>query len=377
MYISGIGRTKFGILPKSLPELAYEAMLTSVQDSSLDIKNIDAIIVANFIGGPLNAQLHFNSMIASLLPGMHIPIIRVETACASSSSAFYLASNLLDKFENIMVIGAEKMTGNTLLTGTESIAMAGDAYLDTKQGLIFPAAYALLAQYYMDKYNVSHEILEKVSYINHKNGNLNPLAHFHYKKVTYDMIKASPMVSDPLNLFDCSPISDGAASVILSKDKISDRDVKVFSSQIATDSLSLSQRENLTSFNSTKIAAQKAYRKARITANDLNIIEVHDCFTINELIALEDLGICKPGTSQELVKNNDIEINGSIPVNTDGGLKADGHPIGATGLAQIIELVHQIRGDAGKRQVKDANIGLAQNIGGIGGTCGITILGGN
>ncbi|MBE6069924.1 MAG: thiolase domain-containing protein [Clostridium lundense] len=376
MYINGIGRTKFGALSKTLPELAYEAMLTAIQDSSLDIKDIDAIVTANFIGGPLNSQLHFNSQIASLLPGLHIPIIRIETACASSSSAFYAATHMLDKMDNILVLGAEKMTGKTLLTGTESIAMAGDATLDAKQGLIFPAAYALLAQYYLNKYGWTHEILEKISYINHQNGNLNPLAHFQYKEVTYDMIKASPMVADPLNLFDCSPISDGAAAVIISKEKLDDNDVRILSSQTATDTLSLSERQNLTSFGSTKTASQKAYVEAGITPKELDVVEVHDCFTINELIALEDLGICQPGKAPELVQNDEITLTGSIPVNTDGGLKADGHPIGATGLAQIIELVHQIRGDADKRQVSGANIGLAQNIGGIGGTCGITILGG-
>lgn len=376
MYINGIGRTKFGNLSKSLIELVYESMLNAVHDSPLDITDIDAIVVANFIGGPLNGQLHLNSQIASLLPGFHIPIIRVETACASSSSAFYQATHLLDKMDNVMVIGGEKMTGKTILTGTESIAMAGDATLDAKQGLIFPAAYALLAEYYMNRYHWTHEILEKISYINHQNGNLNPLAHFQYKEVTYEMIKNSPMVADPLNLFDCSPISDGAATVILSKEKHSDRDVKVLSSQTATDTLSLSERQNLTSFGSTKTASKKAYAEAGIIAKDLDIIEVHDCFTINELIALEDLGLAEPGKAPELVLNDEITLNGSIPVNTDGGLKADGHPIGATGLAQIIELVHQIRGDAGKRQVKDVEIGPAQNIGGIGGTCGITILGG-
>ena len=191
MYINGIGRTKFGILSKNLPELAYEAMLTAINDSNLEITDIDAIVTANFIGGPLNSQLHFNSLIASLLPGLDIQIYRVETACASSSSAFNLATNLLGKKKNVLVLGAEKMTGTTLVGGTEAIAMAGDAELDTKQGIIFPAAYALLAQYYFNKYNWTHEILEKISYIAHQNAKLNPLAHFEYKDVTYEMIQSS------------------------------------------------------------------------------------------------------------------------------------------------------------------------------------------
>lgn len=374
MFINGIGRTKFGSLSKSLTELAYEAMLGAIQDSPLEITDIDAILVSNFLGGPLNGQLHLNSLVASLLPGMNIPIVRVETACASSSVALNQASYCLGKHKNIMIVGVEKMTGSNLIPPTEAIAMAGDCDLDKGNGLIFPAAYALLAGCYMNKYGMDHDILEKISYINHKNANLNPLAHFYHKDVTYEMIRKSPMVSDPLNLFDCSPISDGAAAIIVSGQRYSDRDISVLSTQIATDSISLAERKDLTSFAATRVAARKAYEEAGISSKDLSVIEVHDCFTISELIALEDLGICEPGKGPELVEDGEITLKGRIPVNTDGGLKADGHPIGATGLAQICEIVTQLRHEAGQRQVEDPRFGLAQNIGGIGGTCGITIL---
>ncbi|HQD27417.1 MAG TPA: thiolase domain-containing protein, partial [Methanoculleus thermophilus] len=196
----------------------------------------------------------------------------------------------------------------------------------------------------------------------------------YHKDVSYEMIRKSPMVSDPLNLFDCSPISDGAAAIIVSGQRYSDRDISVLSTQIATDSISLAERKDLTSFAATRFAARKAYKEAGISPRDLNVIEVHDCFTISELIALEDLGICEPGQGSELIEGGEITLKGRIPVNTDGGLKADGHPIGATGLAQICEIVTQLRQEAGKRQVDDPEFGLAQNIGGIGGTCGITIL---
>jgi len=374
MFINGIGRTKFGSLSKSLTGLVYEAMLGAIQDSPLEIQDIDVIIISNFLGGPLNGQLHLNSEVASLLPGMNIPIIRVETACASSSVALNQASYYLGKHKNIMIIGVEKMTGNTLIPPTEAIAMAGDCDLDKNNGLIFPAAYALVAACYMNQYGVDHDVLEKISYINHKNANLNPLAHFYHKEITYDMIRKSPMVSEPLNLFDCSPISDGAAAIIVSDRRYSDRDISVLSTQIATDSISLAERKDLTSFAATRVAARKAYGEAGIGPRDLSIIEVHDCFTIGELIALEDLRICEPGQGAELVYNEDITLKGRIPVNTDGGLKANGHPIGATGLAQIYEIVTQLRQEAGKRQVDDPEFGLAQNIGGVGGTCGITIL---
>ena len=375
MYITGAGRTKFGVLPQSLQELAYEAMLNTLNDSNISIKDIDAIFISNFLSGPLNGQLHLNSVIASLIPGIHIPIVRVESACASSAVAINQAIQCSNQFSNIMVIGVEKMTGSTLIPVTDAVAMAGDKEIDYRNGVIFPAAYALIAQQYMNKYQISHEPLEDISLLNHKNAKLNPLAHFYYKNVTNEIIKNSPIIAEPLNLFDCSPISDGAAAIIISNKKRSDRDISILSSQIATDTISITQRKDLTTFTATKIATKKAYNEANISPNDIDILEVHDCFTISELIALDDLQFCQPGSSYKLIENGDIEINGKIPVNTDGGLKANGHPIGATGLAQIFEIVTQLRGEAKGRQVKDPKIGLAQNIGGIGGTCGITILG--
>lgn len=374
MFINGIGRTKFGTLTKSLPELTYEAMFNAVEDSSLEISDIDAIFVSNFLGGPLNGQLHFNSIIASLLPSLNIPIIRIETACASSSVALNQALNCLEKMPNVMIVGVEKMTGTNLISPTDAIAMAGDYKNDYEQGLIFPAAYALISQQYMNKYNITHEVLEQVSYINHKNANLNPLAHFYHKDVTIEMIKQSPMVASPLNLFDCSPLSDGASAIIISKEQHSDRDVKIVSSHVATDTISITQRDCLTSFNATKISSQKVYHDSGITPKDIDIIEVHDCFTISQLIALEDLGFCEPGKASELIENGTILQNGEYPVNMDGGLKANGHPIGATGLAQIFEIVTQLREEGGKRQVNSPEYGLTQNIGGIGGTCGITLM---
>jgi acetyl-CoA C-acetyltransferase len=374
MYINGVGRTKFGNLSKSLIELAYEAMFSAINDSPLYITDIDAIFVSNFLSGPLDSQLHLNSIVASLLPDINIPIMRIETACASSSAALNQALNCLIKTPNIMVVGVEKMTGTRMMVPTDAIAMAGDHGIDYENGLIFPASYALIAQKYFQKYQINHEILEKISYINHKNANLNPMAHFFYKEVTLEMIKKSQMIADPLNLFDCSPISDGAAAIIISDKRRSDRDVEILSSQICTDTISITQRKDITSFKATKLASRKAYSETGLSPDDIDIFEVHDCFTISELLALEDLGVCEPGKSHELVENGDILITGEIPVNTDGGLKADGHPIGATGLAQIFEVVTQLRDEAGKRQVNNPEIGLAQNIGGIGGTCGITIM---
>ena len=374
MYISGIGRTKFGSLPQTLPELAYEAMYNAITDSNVDIRDIDAIFVSNFLGGPLNGQLHLNSIIASLLPGMNVPIVRVETACASSSVALKQALYSMEQYSHVMVVGAEKMTSGTVLGTTEAIAMAADRHADQLNGLIFPANYALIAQQYMQKYGVGHEVLEQVSFINHRNSRLNPLAHFYYKDVTLEAIRRSPVISSPLNLFDCSPISDGAAAVVLSKKPQGSRDVNILSSQYVTDSTSLTQRSSMTSFNAAKLAAKMAYAESHKGPGDIDLVEVHDCFTISELIALEDLGLCGPGEAAKLVSDGRILRDGDIPVNTDGGLKADGHPIGATGLAQIFEIVTQLRGEAGQRQVSCPKVGMTHNVGGIGGTAAVTIL---
>jgi len=374
MYIIGTGRTKFGILNQNIPELAYEAMFKSIEDSNLSINDVNAIYVANFCAGPFQNQLHLNSLISSLLPKSHIPIIRIETACASASSALYQAIISLNKFENIIVLGVEKMTNSDNLSSSKNISAAGDISLDQNEGLLFPANYALIAQQHMLKYGTTLDDLALVSLKNHNNGNLNELAHFYYKKVDMMMIKNSPVVCSPLRLFDCSPVSDGATAVIISRNKKTDKDIKIVASSMATDTISLCQRKNLTSFKAAKIAAKEAYKEAGIKPSDIDIAEVHDCFTISEMIAMEDIGLCKEGESKYMIRENRTTLRGDIPINTDGGLKADGHPIGASGLAQIIEVVTQLRGEAGKRQVQDAEIGLTHNIGGIGGTAVIHIL---
>lgn len=374
MYVIGIGKTKFGILNESIAQLAYKAMYEAISDSPISITDIGAIYVSNFLGSTYQKQLHLNAVISSLLPELRIPIIGIETACASGASAFYQGLLALSRFENVLVVGVEKMTDATKMKSIENLAMAGDRKLDQEQGMIFPANYALIAQQHMIRYGTEHEDLSAVSYKNHKNANLNPLAHFNYKQVTMEIINRSPMISSPLNLFDCSPISDGASAVVLSHDRKSDRDVEVIGSDLATDYISLAQRAETTSFAATKIAAANAFYQAKLKPKDLDIVEAHDCFTIAELVAMEDLGICKPGESKDWIRKERTTLNGDLPINTDGGLKADGHPIGASGIAQICEIVIQLRGEAGKRQVDRARVGLAHNVGGIGGTAVIHIL---
>lgn len=374
MFVSGIGKTKFGLLDKGLPELMYEAVSKAVEDSRMSICDIDAMYVGNFLGGILQNQLHLNSVLSSLLPGLNLPIIRVETACASSGAALHQALISLSRYRNVLVLGVEKMSGLDAAFLAKSIGAAGDAVLDQKEGLIFPANYALVARQHMKKYGTTMDDLAQVSLKSHENANLNENAHFYYKRADLETIKKSPIVCSPLRLFDCSPISDGAAALIVSRERKSDKDIKIIGSALRTDAISLSQRRDLTSFKAAKLAAAEAYRQAGITPKDVDVAEVHDCFTIAELVAMEDLGFCKPGESKTLVRKGETRLDGRIPIGTDGGLKANGHPIGASGVSQVCEIVTQLRGDAGKRQVEKAETGLTHNIGGIGGTAVVHIL---
>jgi len=374
MYVTGIGRTKFGVLNSTLPELAYQAILNALKDADLSVRDLDAIYVANAYGELFQNQTHISSLISSLLPELRIPIVRIEAACASGGAALYNGLISLSKFKKIMVLGMEKMTGINNAKSTMYIATSGDRILDQKEGLIFPASYALIAQQHMLRYGTTLDDLALISLKDHRNANLNELAHFYQKIVDLETIKNSPIVCSPLRLFDCCPISDGAAALIVSKNKRTSRDIEIIASSMATDYISLAQRIELTSFKSAKIAANEAYEQAKVKPSDIDIAEVHDCFTIAELIAMEDLGFCEPGESKNLIREGRTTMEGDLPVNTDGGLKADGHPIGATGIAQVIEVVTQLRGEAGKRQVKEAKIGLVHNIGAVGGTAVIHIL---
>ncbi|UCC67765.1 MAG: hypothetical protein JSV79_11700 [Armatimonadota bacterium] len=252
--------------------------------------------------------------------------------------------------------------------------MAGDVLLDRGAGLIFPASYALIASAHMKRYGTTLDDLALVSLKNHQNANLNPLAHFYHKRATLDDIRNSPPICSPLRLFDCSPVSDGAAAAVVSAERRSHEDVEVVASGMATDTLALAERADFTYFTASRIAAAQAYEQAGMEPSDIDLAEVHDCFTIAELVALEDLGFCQPGDGKHLIREGCTARTGSIPTNVDGGLKADGHPIGASGLAQVFEVVTQLRGKAGERQLAKASTGLTHSVGGIGGTSVVHIF---
>ena len=373
MYILGIGRTKFGVLPESIPEMMYESIYKALNDANMEVKELNAIFVSNFIGDSSYNQAHLSSIASTLLPDTNLPSFRVEAACAGGGVALHLGLNTLHKYKNILVIGVEKMTDLGSMESLRSVCSATDLVLEQKEGLVFPAAGALVSQQYMKKNNVLLKDLNLVALKNHENANLNPYAHFYGKKVTEDMINNSPIICSPLRLFDCSPNSDGAASVIISNEKRNKRAVKVAASEMATGNIHLAIEKDITHFPATRIAGEKAYKAAGITPKEINFAEIHDGFTAMEMSSMEDLKLCKPGKAKELVRNGITKLNGELPINMDGGLKANGHPIGATGIAQVYELVTQLRGEAKKRQVP-GNIGLSYTFGALVGSASVHIL---
>ena len=302
-----------------------------------------------------------------------IPILNVRAGCAGGGIAFWNAINHLhaSAARNILVIAYDNLVSLNTETLTDEILMGGERIYEQTEGLIFPAQNALVAQQYMMKYGATEDDLALVALKNHDNACLNPKARFYGKKVTLDMIKKSPIVASPLRLFDCSVSVDGAAAAIISRSK---SDVEIIASSLYAGRLPTFESEDMTSWEATINAAKAAYTEAGIGPESIEFAELHDAFTPVELISYEDLGFCKKGEGKSMIRKGMTNINGSLPVNASGGLKAKGHPVSATGISQIYEIVKQMRKQAGKRQVDKTDIALAQNIGGAGSTATIHIL---
>lgn len=371
--VIGTGLTHFGELwDKSLFDLAQEALKSALENSQIDPEKIDAVFVANMLSGNLLGQNHLGPVMTSIL-GKNVPAFAIEAACASGGTATHLAiqSLLAGTYKNVLVVGVEKMTDDTIADVTTGL-MGAASEEERLAGLTFPGLYAMLANAHMQKFKTTGKQLALVAVKNHFNGSLNPNAQFQ-NKITIEKVLGSTMVANPLTLFDCSPITDGAAAIVLSSQD-SPNNPSITGSAVATDHISISNRLSMTELLATKLSAQKAYAQAGISAKDIDVAEVHDCFTIAEILAYEDLGFCAKGQGGKLISSGATQLDGKIPVNTSGGLKACGHPIGATGIKQIIEVTDQLKGIAGKRQVKNAKIGLTHNVGGSGATAAVHIL---
>jgi len=370
MYIKGVGMTKFGAQTYTSQELVYEATLEALNDADFNIGDIDAVVVSA-IDTESNGERQrlFSNVLSSILR-KKVSILTVTAVCGGGGAALWTANKL--DYNNVLVAGVERLLTNNSMRITDEIMMAAERIYEQTEGMNFPAENALVAQQYMLKYGATPDDLALVAYKNHQNAFLNPKARFYKKGVTLKQIKKSPVVASPLRLFDCSLSVNGAAAAILTKEKT---DIEIVGSSLFVDRLSAFESEDMTSWQASKLAAEEAYKQAGIAPNDIDIAELHDAFTPVEVISYEDVGFCKKGEAKHLIRKGKVNINGELPVNTSGGLKAKGHPISATGISQVYELAKQMRRQAGERQVsKNIEYALAQNIGGVGSTVTVHIL---
>lgn len=341
------------------------------------IKDVEALFVGH-MGESYEHQGHTGPTLADWTGLLPKPAVRLESACASSGAALRtgIFAILSGMHKVVMVGGVEKMTHRTTAEVTEFLVMASDMPFEQWHGITFPGLYALMATAHMHEYGTTEEQMAQVAVKNHHNGTLNPKAHMQ-KEITVEKVMGSKVVAWPLKLYDCSLITDGASCLILTHPdlakKFTDTPVHVIGSGQASDAIGLYEREELTTLKAARLAGQEAYRMAGVEPKDLDVAEVHDCFTIAEIIAYEDLGFCGSGKGGKLIEEGTTELGGKLPVNPSGGLKSKGHPVGATGTAQAYEIYLQLTGQAEERQVEGAEIGLSHNVGGSGATACVHI----
>jgi acetyl-CoA C-acetyltransferase len=379
--IVATGKTRFGAFPElSIRDLAQEAGRKCLEAAKADPGQVEALYVGNFAGPSFVGQNHLAPYIASALGLESVPCTRFEAACASSGSAFFHAFGAVagGLYDAVLVMGVEQMTPQTTARTTDILAAAGDLASEVRAGATFPALFAMIAQRHMYEFGTTREHMAAVAVKNHANGLKNPYAHLR-KAITIEQALNGRMIAEPLTIYDCSLISDGAAAVLL----VASERAKEFTPDPvcvrgvaqASDRLALHEKPDITTFAAVRAAAGKAYRMAGLGPGDIDFAELHDCFTIAEIIALEDLGFVPRGQGGPASADGLTALEGKKPINTSGGLKSKGHPVGATGVAQICEVVEQLRGECGERQLQSPGIGLAQNLGGSGASCVVSIFG--
>ncbi|MEA2030372.1 MAG: thiolase domain-containing protein [candidate division Zixibacteria bacterium] len=378
--VVGIGMSTWGeVWRKSLRQLFVDAALESINNAGVD--HIDSLYVGCMSSGLFVQQEHLSSLMADYLGMSGIPATRVESACASGGLAFRqafieVASGISDI---VMASGVEKMTDCSGDDATAALATAADQEYEVFHGVTFPGLYAMIANAHMAKYGTTRKMLTAVSVKNHFNGSMNPVAQYPFK-VKPETVENSVMVADPLHILDCSPITDGAAAVIVTTEEVAKKlgkpYIKVLGSGSATDTIQIAQRADMTTFKASTLATEQALKMADKTIKDIQFAEIHDCFTIAELVVLESIGKYAPGKAGPATLAGETALDGKFPVNTSGGLKSKGHPVGATGIAQIIEIYKQLTGQAENgRQIKsNPKIGMTQNMGGSGGSSVVHIL---
>jgi acetyl-CoA C-acetyltransferase len=377
--IIGAGMTSFGEhWEQGFRDLVVEAGLKAIVDAGLSGDRIDAGFVGTMASGRLIGQEHIGALIADYMGLNPIPVTRVEGACASGSLALRQGIMAVSSgMHDIVVVGGvEKMTDLGVNTVSDILGGAGDQEWELFLGATFPAIYALMAKRHMNDFGTTEEMMASVAVKNHKHGAKNKYAQFQ-NEISIQTVMESKTVADPLKVFDCSPITDGAACVILAPMELahsfSKKPVEIIASAQASDHIALHSRDSMVSLKATQVAAKKAYEMAKMAPKDMQFAEVHDCFTIAEIMAIEDLGFFPKGKGGPASLEGRTALGSEIPINTSGGLKACGHPVGATGIKQAIEAVWQLRGEAEGRQVKDAHIGMTHNVGGSGATAVVHI----
>lgn len=377
--IVGIGHGRFGVRSDaSLRELTFEAVKACLDDAGVSLKEVESM-VTGIAGDEFSIALQPSAQVHDYIGFHPKPNFRVEGACATGSMALRtgwmnVASGLADL---VLVVGVEKMTEVPTSVATDIMGRGGDATWEYPFGTTFPGYYAMIANAHMAKYGTTEEQMAMVAVKNHYYGSLNPFAHMQ-KKIDLEKALTSFTVAHPLKLFDCSLITDGAAAVLLASEEraksISKKPVWIAGLALGTDTMRITERESLTSIMAAREAAKVAYKMAGIAPADIDVATVHDCFTIAEIVAYEDLGFCEKGEGGKFIEAKETYVYGKIPVNVDGGLKSKGHPLGATGVSMAIEITKQLRGEAGERQVKNAEIGLSHNVGGTGQVVAIHIF---
>ena len=377
--VIGVGVTKFGKHERSSSELFAEAAADALADAGIDAAAVQAVYYGNVVGGETEHQLHTSPQAASILGLPAVPTTRFENACASSHVAFRHAVMEIAAGVSDVVLcgGGERVLNVPTADSTEYFAYCSDAAWEQPLGLTFPGVFALIARAHMQKYGTTEEQMAAVAVKNHRHALHNPKAQFQ-KEITLAQVMQSAYVADPLKLLDCCPFTDGGAAVVLASEEVarkSRKPVWVLASAAASDWMLMADKRDLSRVPATERAAAAAYRQAGLTPSDVDVVELHDCFTIAEIVAPEGLGLFEPGAGGRAVAEGLTSLGGKIPVNVSGGLKAKGHPIGATGAAQIGEVVTQLREEAGPRQVQGARKGLTHTLGGNTATVCVSLFG--
>ena len=376
--VLGAGSTKYGKLDDSISDITLQASVGAIESAGIESKDIKAGYISN-VFGVADKQVHLGPVVMSNLGISERPSLSIESACGSGSVSFREAyANVAAGFYDVaLVSGVEKVTHTGTEWTTTYFSYCSDFFYEGQAGASFPGLFASMARAYIHEFNATEEDFAQVAVKNHDNGLLNPKAHLR-KKITVDDVMNSAVVASPLKLYDCCPFSDGASAVILCSEKFAKDHgadyIEVLGSGRGGSPAALQGREHLTTIPSTKIAAEAAFKMAGIAPKDVDFAEVHDCFTIAEVVDSEDLGFFEKGKGVEAIREGKTKLNGEISINPSGGLKSKGHPIGATGVGQVVEVFDQLTGKAGERTVKNAKIGLTQNFGATGASCAVHIF---